>query len=152
MSKARLFLDSSALIAGVISPVGGARALLVLAETGVISIIVSEQVIAESERAIAKKAPRTLDNYRKAVKISVDQILRDPNISEIKKHQGVIKHRVDVPILVAAMNGEVDFLVTLNRKHFIDDPGVARKSGLKIGTPGDALEWLRQSDLLKDRS
>jgi predicted nucleic acid-binding protein len=152
MSKPRLFLDSSALIAGVISPSGGARALFVLAETGAVSIVVSEQVIAESERAIAKKVPGALDNYRKAVKISVDQILRDPNLIEIKKHQGIIKHRVDVPILVAAMNGEVDFLVTLNRKHFIDDPGVSRKSGLPIGTPGDALEWLRQSDLLTDRS
>jgi len=150
MPKVKLFLDSSALIAGVISPTGGARALLFLAEAGAISIVVSGQVIAESERAIAKKAPGAVDNFRKAVRISVDQILRDPNLNEVKKHHGIIKHKVDVPIVVAAMNGEVDFLVTLNRKHFIDDPGVARKTGLKIGTPGDALEWLRQSDLLAD--
>ncbi len=150
MPKVKLFLDSSALIAGVISPTGGARALLFLAEAGAISIVVSGQVIAESERAIAKKAPGAVDNFRKAVRISVDQILRDPNLNEVKKHHGIIKHKVDVPIVVAAMNGEVDFLVTLNRKHFIDDPGVARKTGLKIGTPGDALEWLRQIDLIAD--
>ena len=41
------------------------------------------------------------------------------------------------------MDAKVDFLVTLNRKHFIDDPGVAMKSGLRIGTPGDALGWVR---------
>ena len=150
MPKVKLFLDSSALIAGVISPTGGARALLVLAEAGAISIVVSGQVIAESERAIAKKAPGAVDNFRKAVRISVDQILRDPNLNEVKKHHGIIKHKVDVPIVVAAVNGEVDFLVTLNRKHFIDDPGVARKTGLKNGTPGDALEWLRQIDLIAD--
>jgi hypothetical protein len=31
------------------------------------------------------------------------------------------------------------FLVTLNRRHFLDDPEVIKKSGLKIGTPGEAL-------------
>ena len=34
-------------------------------------------------------------------------------------------------------------LVTLNRRHFIDDPEVARHSDLRIGTPGDALAWVR---------
>jgi hypothetical protein len=42
------------------------------------------------------------------------------------------------------MRGKVDYLVTLNRVHFLDDPGVAQRSGLQIGTPGDALAWLRQ--------
>ena len=30
-----------------------------------------------------------------------------------------------------------------NRKHFLDDPQVAASSGLRIGTPGDALAWVR---------
>ncbi|WP_423226639.1 hypothetical protein [Candidatus Amarolinea aalborgensis] len=34
-------------------------------------------------------------------------------------------------------------LVTLNRRHFIEDPEVARRSGLRIETPGDALAWVR---------
>ncbi len=50
---------------------------------------------------------------------------------------------VDVPIVLAAMQAKVDYLVTLNRKHFIDDPDVALKTGLRIGTPGDALRWVR---------
>jgi hypothetical protein len=40
----------------------------------------------------------------------------------------------------------VDYLVTLNRRHFIDDPAVAARSGLRIGTPGDALAWMREED------
>jgi hypothetical protein len=31
-------------------------------------------------------------------------------------------HTADAPILVAAAQAEVDYLVTLNRKHFLDDP------------------------------
>jgi hypothetical protein len=40
-------------------------------------------------------------------------------------------------------HANVDYAVTLNRKHFIDDPDVAQKAGLMIGTPGDALHWVR---------
>jgi hypothetical protein len=41
------------------------------------------------------------------------------------------------------MHSRVDYLVTLNRRHFIDDPLVARRAGFMIGTPGDALSWVR---------
>ncbi len=56
---------------------------------------------------------------------------------------GLISHAADVPILLAAMKAGVDFLVTLNRRHFLDDPEVAARSGLRLGTPGDALAWVR---------
>jgi hypothetical protein len=42
------------------------------------------------------------------------------------------------------MQSKTDYLVTLNRRHFIDDPAVAGRSKLRIGTPGDALAWVRQ--------
>jgi len=41
------------------------------------------------------------------------------------------------------MKARADYLVTLNRRHFIDDPNVATLSGLRIGAPGDALAWVR---------
>ena len=41
------------------------------------------------------------------------------------------------------MRAGVNFLATLNRRHFIDDPQVAMRNELKIGTPGDALAWIR---------
>jgi hypothetical protein len=43
------------------------------------------------------------------------------------------------------MKAKVDYLVTHNRKHFLNDPTVAEKSGLRIGTPGDVLAWLREN-------
>ena len=41
------------------------------------------------------------------------------------------------------MQAGVDYLMTLNRKHFLDDPQVAASSGPRIGTPGEALAWVR---------
>ena len=99
---------------------------------------------------IARKAPRSLNYYRRAISGAVDRILRDPSLEAIEQHHEIIRHQADVPIVVAAMEEDVDYLVTLNRQHFIDDPKVGELSGLRIGTPGDALNWLRRQDFLAD--
>lgn len=49
----------------------------------------------------------------------------------------------DLPVLTAAILSPANTLVTLDRKHFIDDPTVAEKSGLTIVTPGDVLKRVR---------
>lgn len=143
MTRADLFFDSSALFAGVASSTGAARALLVLSETGVINITISEQVVTETERALARKVPRALPDFRESLRIDTLRIVRDPTMEEITPHKELISHAADVPIVVSAMKAEVDYLVTFNRRHFLDDPVVAERSGLRIGTPGEALHWLR---------
>lgn len=150
MPSIELFFDSSALVAGILSPTGGARALLVVAEIGLISIVVSEQVVAETERAVAREGPGALAYFRRSLKQAVDRITPDPSPEEVRDHQDIIQHQADVPIVVAAMQAKVDFLVTHNRRHFIDDRGVADRSGLDIGTPGDALDWLRARGIFRE--
>ena len=144
MSRPDLFLDSSALFADAVSPNGAARMLLLLAEAGLVTITISEQVVAETERAVARKVPQALAYYREALRSTGLRIVRDPSPEEVEAHKNIIAHRADVPIVVAAMKADVDYLVTLNRRHFIDDPGVATRSGLRIGTPGDVLAWVRE--------
>lgn len=139
-----LFFDSSALVAGVISARGAARALLLLAEADRIALTVSEQVIVETERALARKAPQGLPTYREALRSSGLRIVRDPAPEAVVAHLDLCPHAADVPILVAAMGAGIDILVTLNRRHFIDDPTIAARAGLRIGTPGDALNWVRE--------
>ena len=152
MPEINLFLDSSALIAGIVSAKGAARALLLLVEGGQIAVTISEQVLVETERAIARKVPSALSDLRQAILASQAQIVRDPSTDEVSAHPNLISHPADVPIVLAAMQANVDYLVTLNRKHFIDDLEVARKSGLKIGTPGDALSFVRGQIFTEDQS
>jgi predicted nucleic acid-binding protein len=144
MSSPELFFDSSALFAGVVSASGTSRALLLLAEAGLVSITVSEQVIAETERAVTRKVPRALPNYREALRAIGLRIVGNPSAKEIQAHKTIISHQADVPIVVAAMRVKADYLVTLNRRHFVDDPSVAARSGLLIGAPADALAWVRE--------
>jgi predicted nucleic acid-binding protein len=143
MSEINLFLDSSALFTGIVSASGAARALLLLAETGHITITISEQVVTETERAIARKVPQALSDLRQAILASKAQIVHDPSPEDVQANLHLISHAADVPIILAVVQAKVDYLVTLNRKHFIDDPDVALQAGLRIGTPGDALIWVR---------
>jgi predicted nucleic acid-binding protein len=141
--RPQLFFDASALCAGVISEAGSARALLLLSETGAITITVSEQVIVETERTLARKAPAAVPFYRETLRASRIRIVKDPSTAEVAAVRDMIAHEPDVPILVAAIKIETGYLVTLNRRHLIDDPEVARRSGLRIGARGDALAWVR---------
>jgi putative PIN family toxin of toxin-antitoxin system len=140
-----IFLDSSALMAGLISSQGASRALLLLAEDQKIRITISEQVVAEVERNIARKAPKVLKYIREMILKSQIVIVRDPAKMDVNQHLDWIAHSTDVSILVAAANAHTEFLVTLNTKHFMDDPQVSLRSELQIGTPGDALKWIREN-------
>lgn len=145
MSKIKVFLDSSAVIAGIISASGAARVLLVMSENGQIETFISEHVIVESERSLARKVPLALPEFRQAIKDANPKIVHNPTPQEIEENLYLIADRNDVPILLAAMKAKVDYLATHNRKHFLDDPKVAERSGLKIGTPGDVLAWIREN-------
>jgi predicted nucleic acid-binding protein len=144
MSKSKLFFDSSALIAGVHSSTGAARVLMVMSEMGEIQLLISEYVIVETERALARKAPLALPYFRQALKDANIKIVDDPPEKDVQDNLYLMTDAEDIPILLAAMQARVDYLVSHNRKHFLDDPNVAEKSGLRIGAPGDALAWVRQ--------
>lgn len=145
MSKTKVFLDSSAVIAGIISSTGAARVLLVMSETGQIEIFISEQVIVESERTLARKVPHALPDFRKTLKNAQPKIIKKPTPKQIEDNLYLIADPDDVPILLAAMQAHVDYLATHNRKHFLNDPKVAERAGIKIGTPGDVLAWIREN-------
>ncbi|MGQ9553166.1 MAG: PIN domain-containing protein [Anaerolineae bacterium] len=144
MPKLRLFLDSSALIAGIVSPQGAARALLLLGEAEKLTLILSEQVIAEVERNIARKAAQALPFAREMILRAKVHIVCDPLPEEVRRHRHWISHQADVPIIVAAAQSKVHFLVTLDSHHFLEDTTVTERSGLRLGTPGDALAWVRE--------
>ena len=125
---------------GLIDRVG----LSICVEAGQVAITLSEQVVVETERAIARKIPRALPEVREAMRATGLRVVRGPSPGEVEGRADMIAHRADVPILVAAMQVKTDYLVTLNRRHFLADPDGAGRSGLRIGTPGDALAWVRE--------
>lgn len=144
MVNPELFFDTSALFSGIISPTGAARALLILAEAGRVNLTISMQVTIEMERTLSAKAPEVIASYRSVLKSAGVRIVANPSILESTAFENIIVHNEDAPILAAAVACSTDFLVTHNSKHFTEDPGIAQITGLRIGSPGDALAWVRQ--------
>ena len=138
----RVFLDTSALLAGLASPKGASNMILALAEAGVIGLVISEQVLAEAERNLLEKLPRAIPEYRRFLRSCPLEKVAAPSLGDVSAAREIIQAK-DAPILAAAISAQVSYLVTLDREHFIDDPGVARESGLLIGTPGEFLTWMR---------
>lgn len=143
MARRSVFIDSSAIFSGVFSSQGASRALLLLAEAGLIQILVSEQVIEETENALARKAPSTLPYYRQAIRKTGLRILPDPETGLVRSHQGRIKHQADLPILVAAITGGAEYLASLDR-HFLEIAESTTSDLPRIGTPGQVLGWLTE--------
>ena len=101
--------------------------------------------IAGITRSIARKSPENLENAQKEIQKSGIKILKDPFDEEIQANLYLMDDPDDIPILLAAMKAKVDYLATHDHKHFLDDPKEAERSGIKIGTPGDVLAWLREN-------
>lgn len=141
-ARIRVFLDSSALIAGVVSASGGAHAILALAEAGKLEILVSRQVLVECERNLRAKLPRSVALFSQIVQAVNPTIVSDPPFERVQAVHGWIEAK-DAVVLAAAMSAKPDYLVSLDRRHFLE-PSVAQRSGLRIGTAGDFLAWLRE--------
>ena len=92
---------------------------------------------------VREKLPKAIPVYRRFLAACPLEKASTPSAADVAIAKEII-HPKDASILMAAMNAQVDYLVTLNRKHFLDDPEVARTSGLRIGAPDDFLAWLRK--------
>jgi predicted nucleic acid-binding protein len=132
MSKLNIFLDSSTLIAGAISESVAAHVLLQLGESEDILLTIGEMVVVESERSIAKKSPRNLNSLRSLIKTANLRIVGNPSNEEVEANIYLIGDPSDVPILLAAMKANVDYLATHNRKHFLDAQKLQKGRGLRL--------------------
>jgi predicted nucleic acid-binding protein len=141
----KVFLDTSALIAGIISSSGAAHEVLRLCEAGVVQAVVSRQVLVEADRNLSAKVPAVLPEYRLFLKQLSPLVVEDPSRDAVEQAGSVI-HRNDAPILAAAMESQVDFLVTWNTRHF-HKKSVRTYAQFPILTPGEFLEAFRRSVL-----
>jgi len=139
----RVFLDTSALIAGLISQTGAAREVLRLCEAGVVETLVSTQVLTEADRNLSEKLPGLVADYRLLIQSIAPTLVDDPTPSEVSRLAGVI-HANDAPILAAAIAAEADYLVTWNTRHF-HQPKVRKVVRFQIVTPGEFLVAFRNS-------
>ena len=68
-----------------------------------------------------------------------------PAVSLVASSRHPIRHAADVPVLLSAMAGKPDWLLTHNTKHFT--AALAKRTGLRIAAPVEFFRTL--SSLLR---
>ncbi len=141
----RVFLDTSALFAGIWSESGGARLILRLGEAGALQIVISQQVLNELDDALRRKAP----SLRSTLALLLDRVQAEvagPGSAEqYQTCLALTGHPGDARILADAWQAGVTYLVSLNQKHILNHPEFAQALPYAIGTPGDYLQEFRDS-------
>jgi predicted nucleic acid-binding protein len=140
--RLKFFLDTSALIAGIVSSTGAAREVLRLAELELIEIVMSRQVIVEADRNIEAKLPDLLYEYRDFIELLAPVLADDPSPKDLKKYLDLIVDPDDAPILAAAALHKVDYLVTWDKKHFLKT-SIRTGTDMQILAPGEFLKYFR---------
>jgi predicted nucleic acid-binding protein len=138
----RVFLDASVLFSAAYSATGASREILRRALRHEIDIVLSRYVLTEAQRNLEDKAPQAVYAFNTLIDLLPLEMEADPAPSELQAAADYINLK-DAPIIAAAVNAQVDYLVTLDQKHFIVDPAVAHRSGLNITTPDQLLAILR---------
>lgn len=139
----RVFLDASVIFAAALSQTGASRELFRLAAEGEVQLVASQFVLEEAERNLASKAaPETVAAFRLLVDIVEVEITPDPSRDEITA-AATFTALKDAPVVAAAIKARPDYLVTFDRKHLIDPPQIAERSGLRIVVPKVVLHALR---------
>lgn len=135
-----VFVDSSVFFTATNSPTGGSAKLFTFKN---IKLVVSFLVLTETERNVRNKLqPFHLERFFKLVQKT--QVLNqepDPNL--IKKALKIIEAK-DAPILTDFKLAKYDFLVTLDKKDFLNEK-VAEFLKPKVAlTPKDLIEILEK--------
>ncbi|MDN5344901.1 MAG: hypothetical protein PWQ18_1014 [Clostridia bacterium] len=115
MKSTKVFLDSSIIIAGLASETGGSHRVLALAELGLITPYISEEVTEEVMRNIQKKLPESIAHFYTLFK-SLPFVFAVADEKAMKYARTLINEK-DASILAAAISGKVDWLLSLD-KHF----------------------------------
>lgn len=137
--KIRAFVDTSVLIAGLASPAGASGAVLDLCEAEVMEMVVSRQIIVEADRNFSAKLPRLVGRFRRFMRDLGPVMVEDPGEDSVKRAAKVVG-RKDASILAAAKESGVDFLITLDKKHFLS-PRARKGAGLPVVTPAEFLQY-----------
>lgn len=141
----RLFVDASVWIAAAGSKTGGSAMVLELCRRGKAEAVSSRLVLLEAERNIGTKLPRSasLRFYQEIASMDI-KLVEAPTEREISAQERIIDSK-DAHVLAAAVKGNVDFLLTLDRKHFMAPKVLGAGLTFQIMTPGDFLRhWLQQ--------
>lgn len=136
--RIKVFIDTSVLIAGVASVSGASATVLDLCEAESIQMVISHQVLVEADRNFSAKLPRLVTQFRQFIRNISPLMVEDPPAAAVEGAAALID-RKDAAILAAAIEAKVDYLLTLDKRHFLKQK-IQRDIQIEVCTPADFLK------------
>jgi len=136
------------LTGGILSSWGLDKAVLSLCAARICRLVLATVVQEEVEESLiehasalsSEEAEQVLEDYQTLVRLARPELVPAPRLEAVARSRHLIRHAADVPVLLSAMSSRPDWLLTRNSKHFT--AAVARRTGLRIATPGEFFEAL----------
>jgi len=136
----RIFLDSSVIFAAVISSSGGSFRLLTESKTRNLKLYVTRYVIEEVDRALVVKYQEMQSTFQYYLRNLPFLIIKNPSAHLVLKYINIVSQE-DAPIIAASLKSRADYLLTFDRKHFLNNKTLAKiKLPFSIMTPGDFIQ------------
>ena len=136
-----VFLDSSVLFAAAYSARGHARDLLFAGLRQELALALSQLIVTETERNLAKHAPRAVPLFQSLLPVLTPLVV-DPSPRMVHRAEQVI-HPKDAPIVAGALAARARFLATYDRRHLLSQAEALRAAfRLIIATPDQILAVL----------
>jgi len=110
--KPRVFLDTNVLVSGMVFA-GNDRKLLEAIIEGKLELVLSEDVVEETNEALRRKFPKQVVLFPLFLRLVKHQeIPKRVYRSSEKRYAGLIGGKADAPVLAAAVTCKGDYLVT----------------------------------------
>ena len=139
---ALVFLDTSVLIASVISSTGGARETLRLGEARVLRLCTGSRCLQEMDGLLARKAPHLRPSMVLLLDRSRVQVGPSPSAEHLVRASAVVSYSPDAYVLAEALASGCEYMVSLDRRPLVGNT-CGSSLPFPIGTPGDLLLWVR---------
>lgn len=138
----KVFFDANIYFSGARSPLGGSGLVIELAKRKKLKLFATVEVLKEAERNLRLKEDiKVLVRYYENLEFAKPKIIKI-NKSKAKKKLGKIINEKDALVLAGAEKSKVDYLVTLDKKHFFTKKVKLAKLPFEIVTPGQLIEKL----------
>jgi len=141
MKKTNVFLDSSVLLAGLVSTTGASAEILRLAEIGVVELMVCDLVIDEVKRNLTKKLPEFLPYFYTALEVLKPRITQNQETVDTVLTR-LIPKKSDQIIIQTALISKPVYFITLDKKHLLK-PVVRTAVAMPVITPSEFLGIIR---------
>lgn len=134
--RLRVMLDANALIGAFLAP-RASRQVMEWARVGRVGLVLSPYVIAEARRMISRAFRHRLAEFDEMIASTPHEMAPDPSPEVVAEHRGLVEDPADVPVALAAIYVEVDYLLSSDRHLVADDESTRElRHHVKTMNPG----------------